>query len=99
MPAEPDSRFAIRGYQRGDETKILELFARSFHQPRSIEHGRWKYENDPWGAHRISLGFNGEALVSHYAGYPTGFEMNGASVVANQIGDTMTDRSVRHVGR
>jgi hypothetical protein len=100
MHAEPEPRFTVRPYQRGDETAILDLFARSFHQPRSIEHWRWKYEDDPYGAHRISVAWNGDgALVGHYSGYPVEFQLDGKNILAHQIGDTMTERSVRHIGR
>lgn len=100
MHADSDARFTIRRYQRGDETAILDLFSRSFHAERPIEHWRWKYEEDPYGAERISLGFDDRnALVAHYAGYPVHFRIAGADVLAHQIGDTMTDPSIRHIGR
>lgn len=100
MHVEADQRFTIRRYQRGDEAAILDLFARSFHAPRDIDHWRWKYEDDPCGAERISVAFDERgALVGHYAGYPAAFDADGATILANQIGDTMTDPSIRHVGR
>ncbi len=97
MPA--DDRFVTRAFRAGDETAILDLFARSFHAPRSPEHFRWKYQHDPYGNEHISLTFDGETLAGHYAGYPVEFFDEGARVVSHQIGDTMTDRSIRHVGR
>jgi hypothetical protein len=97
MPADD---VLIRRYQAGDEQKILELFARSFHASRSLESWRWKFEDDPWGRERISLAFSGDgALIGHYAGYPMPFVIDGRRVIANQIGDTMTEQSIRHVGR
>ncbi len=96
MPAD----VLIRSYEAGDETKILDLFARSFHAPRSLESWRWKYQNDPWGRERISLALSTEnELLGHYAGYPVSFVDRGKRLIANQIGDTMTDVSVRHIGR
>jgi hypothetical protein len=99
MPA--DERFTIRAYRDGDEHAILDLFNRSFpHAPRAFEHFRWKYLDDPAGARRIALAFDEHArLVGHYAGYPVVFRLDGRDVLANQIGDTMTDPSIRHVGR
>ena len=99
MPVDP--RFTIREYRDGDETAILDLFNRSFpHAPRSVEHFRWKYIDDPAGARRISLAFDETGrLVGHYAGYPVVFHAHGREVLANQIGDTMTDPAIRHVGR
>ncbi|HSP14460.1 MAG TPA: GNAT family N-acetyltransferase [Thermoanaerobaculia bacterium] len=100
MHAEAEPRFLTRRYQRGDETAILDLFNRSFHEPRSLEHWRWKYEDDPYGGERISVTFDAAgALVGHYAGYPVQYFRDGAGVLAHQIGDTMTEPSVRHIGR
>jgi len=97
----PDDRFVTRAYQPGDETKILDLFARCFpHAPRRLEHFRWKYLNNPFGNARISLTFDSDGnLAGHYAGYPVPFFENGRDIAAHQIGDTMTDPSVRHIGR
>ena len=99
MPA--DSRFTTRAYRDGDETAILDLFNRSFpHSPRSVAHWRWKYRDNPFGSGRISLTFDaGGRLVGHYSGYPVPFVRDGKSVLAHQIGDTMTEPSVRHIGR
>src|SRR5581483_6925570 len=97
----PDDRFVTRAYQPGDETQILALFARCFpHAPRTLEHFRWKYRDNPYGNGRISLTFDAEGtLVGHYAGYPVPFFQNGSDIAAHQIGDTMTDPAVRHIGR
>jgi hypothetical protein len=97
MPVE----LSTRPYRDGDENAILDLFARSFpHAPRALEHFRWKYLHDPFGNRRISLTFDGDGrLVGHYAGYPVPFVDDGTTLVAQQIGDTMTEPSVRHIGR
>jgi hypothetical protein len=91
----------VREYREGDETAILDLFARSFpHAPRSAAHFRWKYRGNPFGNERISLAFDdGPRLVGHYAGYAVPFRAYGKDVLAHHIGDTMTEVSVRHVGR
>jgi hypothetical protein len=100
MPAEAVDRFVIREYRAGDEAAILELFARSFHQPRTPEEWRWKYEANPYGSRRISMAFvDPDMLVGHYAGYPVRFRAFGRTIEANQIGDTMTAPAIRHVGR
>jgi hypothetical protein len=97
----PDSeRFTVRAYRDGDEKAILDLFARSFpHAPRTHEHFDWKYRRNPFGNERISLAFDGDHLVGHYAGYPVRLYDHGETYLAHQIGDTMTDPAVRHVGR
>ena len=98
MPVD-SGRFLTRSYRPGDEHAILELFARSFHAPRTLEQWRWKFQGNPYGRERISLTFDGPALVAHYAGYPVPFAMRDGDVIAYQIGDTMTDPSIRHIGR
>lgn len=96
-----DARFAIRSFRAGDEGQILELFASAFpHAERSIDHFRWEYQNNPFGNERISLTFNEAGrLVAQYAGYPVPLFDDGQDLMAHQIGDIMTDRSVRQVGR
>jgi hypothetical protein len=94
-----DERFTVRAYREGDEQQILDLFARSFNAQRTREHFEWKYRNDPFGNEHISLTFDGDTLVAHYAGYPVPFWRDGENLIAHQIGDTMTDRAVRHIGR
>ncbi|HSP35553.1 MAG TPA: GNAT family N-acetyltransferase [Thermoanaerobaculia bacterium] len=96
MPADG---LVIRRYRPGDETAILDLFNRSFDARGTIEHWRWKYEDDPYGGHRISIATDDGALAAHYAGYPVAFRAGGTDLAAHQIGDTMTDPSVRHLGR
>src|SRR5438046_7866356 len=99
MPA--DERFVTRPFRDGDEEAILDLFARSFpHAPRSPEHFDWKFRRDPFGNERISLTFDDAGrLVGHYAAYVVPFRDGERDLLANQIGDTMTDAAVRHVGR
>ena len=101
MPAEANEyHFTVRTYRDGDEAAILDLFARSFHAPRAPEHWTWKYRGNPYGHERISVAFDSAGnLVGHYAGYPVLFHHRGRILVGQQIGDTMTERSVRHVGR
>ncbi|HSY47410.1 MAG TPA: GNAT family N-acetyltransferase [Thermoanaerobaculia bacterium] len=96
-----DARFATRPFRTGDEEQILDLFARAFpHAPRGIDHFRWEYQRNPAGNERISLTFDQAGrLVGQYAGYPVRVVDDGRDLVAHQIGDIMTDRSVRQVGR
>src|SRR6266446_4774046 len=89
----------VRPYAPGDEAAILDLFARSFHAPRSLEHWLWKYASDPWGWLHISEAWEDARLVAHYAGYPVPFVDGTEQLTAHQIGDTMTDPSIRHIGR
>lgn len=101
MPAEAvTDRFTIRRFRDGDEAAILDLFRRSFHAPRSLAHFDWKYRRNPFGREHISVAFDDAgALVGHYAGYAVPFRSSEGDFVCHQIGDTMTDQSVRHIGR
>jgi len=91
----------VRVYRPGDESAILELFARAFpHATRTLEHFEWKYRRNPFGNEHISLAFDdATGLVGHYAAYCIPFRIDDADVIAHQVGDTMTDVSVRHIGR
>jgi hypothetical protein len=96
--------FLVRGYEAGDEERILDLFRASFHVERSVERWRWEYRENPYGALRVSEAFAPDGrLVAHYAGYPVRFysEAGGAPrrFLALQIGDTMTAAPFRHIGR
>ena len=102
MPADNAAadRFTIRSFRDGDEDAILDLFARSFHASRSREHFDWKYRHNPFGRERIKEVFDSDgSLVGHYAAYPVPFRDWRGDFLANQIGDTMTERAIRHVGR
>ena len=99
--ARPDPLHARR-FAPGDEHHILELFATSFHAQRGLEHWSWKYARSPFGCHRISLIVDDEGtLVAQYCAYPVPFSRSGdgPDALAHQVGDTMTARSVRHIGR
>lgn len=107
--------YRIRGYQEGDEDAIVDLFERSFHHRRGVDHWSWEYQSCPWGGPRVSLAISSEQdLVAHYAGYPVRFLLARSGwhlaaeetsrdgwhlVDAHQIGDTMTAPEVRSVGR
>jgi hypothetical protein len=99
MPAEAAQRISVRAWQAGDEQAILDLFARSFHATRTFEHWRWKFQDNPFGKERISLSFDEGRLVGHYTGYVVPFWIDGREIQAHQIGDTMTDPAIRHIGR
>jgi hypothetical protein len=101
MPVDATNpRFTIRTFQQGDEAPILELFERSFHVRRSLEEWRWKFERNPAGREHISVAYDDSGrLVAHYAAYPVPLCDAGREWIAHQVGDTMTERSIRHIGR
>ena len=95
--------FFVRAYREGDEDQILPLFQRCFHVDRSLARWRWEYQENPYGAGKISEAFADDGrLVAHYAGYPVRFysaARGERTLSALQVGDTMTEPSIRHVGR
>ncbi|RLB77340.1 MAG: hypothetical protein DRH15_11415, partial [Deltaproteobacteria bacterium] len=101
MAARKD-RIFLRPYRQGDEKGILRLFKIAFGTERTIEHWTWKFKENPYGNLKIVEAVNEEGkLQAHYAGYPVPFYMSGSNperMTAFQIGDTMTDPSVRFSG-
>ncbi len=96
--------FFVREYREGDEEQILALFRRGFFVDRSLARWSWEYRENPYGNRKISMAFDSDGkLAAHYSGYPVRFhrEEDGRTqaLTALQIGDTMTEPSVRHVGR
>ena len=94
--------YRIRGYRPGDEAAILELFRESFGVELSPERWRWRYLENPRGGPRVSLAFApGGELVCQYCAYPVRWRglPPGVPAVGHQVGDTMTRRSARGVGR
>lgn len=98
-------QFVIRSYRPGDEGAINELFCRVFGQSRSLEAWLWKYRNNPYGSHIISIAVSPEgAVAAHYAGYPVRLlyypSVHSApeEVTACQLGDKMTSPEYRSVG-
>ncbi|HVR28675.1 MAG TPA: hypothetical protein VMS86_04000 [Thermoanaerobaculia bacterium] len=95
---------AVLPYRAGDEDAILRLFGASFSPRRGIEHWRWKYCDNPFGTLAISCAFSPDGdLAAHYAAYPVPFRRarrgGGETLLCHQVGDTMTDRRHRAVGR
>lgn len=92
-------RFVTRRFEDGDEAAVLDLFDRSFHVPRTTAHFDWKYRRDPFGSQHISVTYEFDRLVGNYGAYVVPIYDAGGRSFAHQIGDVMTDPSVRHVGR
>ncbi|HEX2645337.1 MAG TPA: hypothetical protein VHU81_20230, partial [Thermoanaerobaculia bacterium] len=100
----------VTEYQEGDEAAILALFRGSFHVERTLERWRWEYAENPYGNRVISEAFAEDgALVAHYAAYPVRFHRErpggdgpdnpAETLLAQQVGDTMTAPEVRKIGR
>ena len=94
--------YRIRGYRPGDEVAILDLFRDCFGEALSLQRWRWRYLDNPRGGPRISLAFDSDGeLVCQYCAYPVRWRGLPAAVpvVGHQVGDTMTRRGARGVGR
>lgn len=94
--------YRIRSYRPGDEPAILELFRDSFGSELSLEQWAWKYDHNPRGGPRISLAFSPDGeLACQYCAYPVRWRGLPPTSPADshQVGDTMTRRSARTVGR
>jgi hypothetical protein len=97
--------YVIRSGRPEDESAIGALFRDCFHVDRDLPHWRWEYRQGPYGPAPASVGVAADGrLVSHYAGYPVRFVRDlgdgpPRTLLAYQIGDTMTAPAVRKVGR
>lgn len=87
--------WTIRGYEPGDETKIVALFERVFGKPmgptESPGHWRWEYGQNPVGPRSIELVWHDERLVGQYAVSPRRLWVDGRERLAALSLDTMTD--------
>lgn len=97
--------FEVRPYRDGDEAQILDLFETCFHHRRSLDHWRWEFLRNPYSPRPrivVATAPNGR-IVAHYAAYLNHFyeagRPGGRTLLAQQVGDTMTLPAVRHIGR
>jgi len=94
--------YRIRSFRPGDELAILKLFRDSFGEDLRLDRWRWRYVDNPRGGPRISLAFAPDGrLVGQYCAYPVRWRGLPPSAPAegHQVGDTMTRRGARGVGR
>jgi len=92
---DPAGRWIVRPYRPGDEARILELFRRVFRVERSLDHWRWKFEENPAGrCMRLAETPSGE-LVGQYAGLPVRMAWGEKTLVFTQIIDVMVDPHFR----
>lgn len=88
----------LRPYRPGDETAILDLFARSFERPMSAEYWRWRFADNPAGGPLAELAWDGERLAAHYAVSATRLSDGGGQVAAALSVTTMTAPDYRGLG-
>jgi len=91
------SAFAIREASEADAPGIRRLFEKVFGAPLSEEEWRWKFGQDPDGWYGV-VGTLGGEIVGHYAGWGTGFLLDGEPRLLYSVGDVATDPAVRGLG-
>lgn len=85
------SEWITRAYRPGDEVKILELFSAAYGgRKMSEQYWQWMFARGPFGPGVITLLFEGEKLIGHYAITPMDLEVAGAPVRALLSMSTMT---------
>ena len=67
---DPAGRWIIRPYRPGDEHQILTLFRRIFDVDRTLEHWRWKFQENPAGQQIILAVANDGQIIAQHAGLP-----------------------------
>lgn len=81
----------IRRYQKGDETKILELFKLSFGKEMSKEYWEWRFSKNPFSDdYYIDLMWHDDKLVGHYAVSPIEMIVDGNAMATSLSMTTMT---------
>lgn len=80
----------VREYEPGDEEEIMELFEEAFKRPLDERFWRWRYLNNPYGKGIISLMYEGDKLVGHYAVIPIPLSIHGEVIKAALSMTTMT---------
>jgi hypothetical protein len=95
-------KFEFRHYRRGDETRIIELFERTFGRTmgreESARHWEWEYLRNPSGKQAILLAFADETLAAQYAVLPLRVQVDGRVMDGALSLDTATDAAFRGRG-
>lgn len=93
--AEQARPWAVRTYQPGDESQILELFRRVFGKERSLAHWRWKFRDNPEGPQVCLAVTDAGEIVGQYAGIPVRVAVDGKPYIFSQAVDSMVDPHYR----
>ena len=92
------SEIIVRPYQPGDEVGIVSLFNKVFPQKISLEHWRWKYQENSAGFPLISVAVDGTKIVAHRSYIPANFVLGGKVVKATHSVDFMVHPHYRKRG-
>ncbi|MFG0317970.1 MAG: GNAT family N-acetyltransferase, partial [Planctomycetota bacterium JB042] len=94
--------WTIRPFAAGDEPGILQLFNAVFSEgnpdfePRTPEHWRWQFAENPLGHHTFVAEAEGE-IVGTYTAIPGTYLHEGAPFLGSQAVDTCVDARFRRV--
>jgi hypothetical protein len=97
----PRATITVRPYQAGDEQAILATFNRVFARadpafvPRTIEHWRWLYAENPCGTRVMIAVEDGGEVLAQYAGLPVRARLAGRDAIFCQAVDSMSARDER----
>ena len=85
-------------YNKLDEKPILDLFKASFKQKMPVSYWHWRFSRSPFGKSIITLAWDKNILVSHYALSIIKMNINGKMVRGALSGTTMTHPNYRGRG-
>lgn len=92
-------KYKIDFYQNGNEKDIHELFLLAYN--RSIfplDGWKWRFKDNPFGKGLITLAWDYDLLVGHYAVSCINISINGQNWLAGLSGTTMTHPAYRGMG-
>lgn len=91
----------LRPYNKGDETKIVELLQSVFPEEMSsvdVKWWEWIYKNNPSGDPVIWVAENGDKIIGHRAYIPAKVKLGSKTVIAGQAINTATAAEYRRRG-
>ncbi len=89
----------LRGYEPGDEHRIVRLFREIYGHRRTVEHWRWKFSENFLGVAPIRIGVDGDGRPrAHYALCPVPVKLGDRVVTGAQSLDTMVAAGFQRKG-
>lgn len=96
---------STRPYEKGDEVEIVSLLKRVFENwprfdltPSSLDHWRWKYEDNPPKMKVVAVAESGGKIVGSHHGIYSRVKIGDKSVLAQQGTDLAVDKDFRGKG-
>jgi hypothetical protein len=99
VPPDFTPSWTVRPYEPGDETQLVELYARVFGRPRPVEVWRWKLQGRPAPYPTVWVAATSEGRIAgQYGGIPLGLQIGGQVYPAVHAVEAMTDPAFRRQG-